>query len=107
LNLTKKQKILHNFSRSFEGNKDKKMAKKEEREAKKQQIDLIHEQTGLGKRNIDLTYMKNQYGKDKSKMLNVLTVGSMCAKAGIKKDQLQAMIDFTEKMREIDGTSKK
>ena len=71
----------------------------------KENIDRVHVQTGMGKRNIELTYIKNGYGKDKSKMLRVLSLGSMCAEKDITVEELDIALRYAIEMREVNGTS--
>ena len=67
----------------------------------KENIDRVHVQTGMGKRNIELTYIKNGYGKDKSKMLKVLSLGSMCAEKDITVEELDIALRYAIEMREM------
>lgn len=67
----------------------------------KENIERVHVQTGMGKRNIELTYIKNGYGKDKSKMLKVLSLGSMCAEKDITVEELEVALAYAISMREV------
>jgi len=71
----------------------------------KDNIQRVHVQTELGIRNIDLTYINNGYGKDKSKMFRVLSLGSMCAEKDITVAELEIALEYAIAMREVHGSS--
>jgi len=71
----------------------------------KENIERVHVQTGMGKRNIELTYIKNGYGKDKSKMLRVLSLGSMCTEKDITVAELEVALEYAIAMREVNAIS--
>ena len=59
----------------------------------------------MGKRNFELTYINNGYGKDKSKMLRVLSLGAMCTEKDITRAELVVALEYAIAMREVNATS--
>jgi len=72
---------------------------------KRENVERVHVQTGLGKRNIELTYINNGYGKDKTKMFRVMSLGSMCTEKDITKAELVVALEYAIAMREVNATS--
>lgn len=71
----------------------------------KENIERVRNETGLGKRNIEITYINNKYGKDKSKMFKVLSLGSMCTEKDITVDELDVALKYVIELREVHGIS--
>lgn len=71
----------------------------------KANIERVHVQTGLSKKNIEMTYINNGYGKDKSKILKVLSLGAICAEKDITLAELIIVVECAIQLREVDGIS--
>lgn len=65
----------------------------------------VHVQTGMTKRNVELTYINNGHGVDKSKMLRVLSLGSMCTEQDVTSKELEVALKNVIAMREVNGNS--
>jgi hypothetical protein len=60
----------------------------------------------MTKKNIQMTYLNNGYGKDKSKMLKVLSLGAMCVEKDIESmEELEVAIENQINSRKHYGTS--
>ena len=71
----------------------------------RENIERVHVQTGMTERNVKLTYISNGHNKDKSKMLRVLSLGSMCAEKDISVEELEVSLDYALAMREVNANS--
>ena len=61
---------------------------------------LVAVNTGLSPKNVQRTYMHNENGKDKAKMLNVLILGSLCAESELTEDEVKKGIVLVKAIRE-------
>jgi len=67
-------------------------------------IERVHVQTGLSKKNIGLTYIHNKK-KDKSGMWKALSLGSLCMEKNISMPELEIALEEAKKYRELHGNS--
>jgi len=58
-------------------------------------------QTGQQQKNVERTYIKNEYGIDKSKMLEVMGYGSICTEQKVTPKEMLQMIIFLKNSREL------
>ena len=70
----------------------------------KDNIERVHVQTGLSKKNIGLTYIHNKK-KDKSGMWKAVSLGSLCMEKNISIPELEIALEDARKYRELHGNS--
>lgn len=59
--------------------------------------------TGLTIKNLRRTYIDNQNGKDKTKILNTMILGSRCAEIEMTEEELELLVGLIEQIRNFNA----
>lgn len=84
---------------------DKNIKNKQEYFASSENMERVHVQVGIEKKNWKNTYIKNINGKDKSKMVEAISLGAICIEHSMTKDELMGAVAYVETARKINGSS--
>ena len=69
----------------------------------KEVLARVSVQTGFTKNNLNRTYITNQNGIDKSKIVRVMVLGSLCTEKGMTDEEMDLVMKFIDNVREFNG----
>ena len=71
--------------------------------ASDENIERVHVQVGVSKKNFRNTYIRSKSGKDKHLMTMAFSLGAMCMEHHMSKDELKDAIAFVLTKRNLNG----
>lgn len=84
---------------------DKTTKKATENFASNENIERVHVQVGISKKNFRNTYLNNKSNIDKHKMTTAISLGAMCMEYHISTNELEEAIVFVLTKRNLNGNS--